>query len=347
MLYGGRSGEHEVSLRSAESVAAALAPCCDVLPVLIDKRGRWLLRDSMGDQGEGRAVFVVPSPDDRGRLRLLESAAVVAEPDVYFPMLHGTYGEDGTVQGLLELAGVAYVGSGVASSAAAMDKALMKALFAQAGLPQVAYRVVAGRDLETEQRVLDELRLPLFVKPANLGSSVAVSKVKRAEELGPALDLALAFDRKALIEAAAHKPREIEVAVLGNELPEASIPGEVRPDREFYDYDSKYSAESRTELLIPAPLSEATQTAVRELALRAFKAVDGAGFARVDFFLEPDEGRLLLNEINTIPGFTSISMFPRMWAASGVSQARLVERLVELSLERQRQRAQLRTDYQA
>ena len=344
LLYGGRSGEHEVSLRSAASVGAALQAQHDVLPVFIDKRGRWLLRSAV-EAPVGRLVFVVPSPADRGRLRLLESGAVAAEPDAYFPVLHGTFGEDGTVQGLLELAGVPYVGSGVAASAAAMDKALMKALFGQAGLPQVDYRVLLGRDAQAEQRALEELGLPLFVKPANLGSSVAVSKVRTAGQLGPALDAALAYDRKVLIEAAACQAREIEVAVLGNDEPQSSLPGEVLPDREFYDYESKYSSASRTKLVIPAVLSDAQRAQIRALAVRAFQAVDACGFARVDFFLEKTSGKLLLNEINTIPGFTSISMFPKMWEASGLGYAELLGQLVELGRERHARRASLRTDY--
>lgn len=344
LLYGGRSGEHEVSLRSAASVAAALQTRHDVLPVFIDKRGRWLLRDSV-DAPAGRLVFVVPSPEDRGRLRLLESGLLAAEPDVYFPVLHGTFGEDGTVQGLLELSGVPYVGSGVAASAAAMDKVMMKALFAQAELPQVDYRVFHSRDARAERRALEDLGLPVFVKPANLGSSVAVSKVRSPEQLGPALEAALDYDRKALVEAAASAAREIEVAVLGNDEPQAALPGEVIPDREFYDYASKYSADSKTELQIPARLPEGLGTQIRALAVRAFRAVDACGFARVDFFLERESGRVLLNEINTIPGFTSISMFPKMWEASGLAYADLLARLVELGQERHARRAGLRTDY--
>jgi D-alanine-D-alanine ligase len=346
LLFGGRSGEHEVSLLSAASVAEGLARRHRVLPVLVDKTGRWLLQEGHTPRPDGGTpVFLVPNPAEKGRLRRLDGSAVLVHPDVYFPVLHGTYGEDGTMQGLFELAAVPYVGSGVAASAAAMDKELMKGLFAHAGLPQVAYRVLRGRDTRAEEECLSVLGLPMFVKPANLGSSVAVSKVKRAEELAPALDLAFAYDVKALVEADAHGPREIEVAVLGNETPEASVPGEIVPDREFYDYVSKYSAESRTELRIPAPLDETTSGMVRDLGRRAFRAVDAAGYARVDFFLEPGSGRVLLNEINTIPGFTSISMFPKLWEATGLSYADLLDRLVELGRARHRQRSHLSTDY--
>jgi D-alanine-D-alanine ligase len=346
LLFGGRSGEHEVSLRSAVSVAAGLSGRHRVLPVLVDKRGRWLLQEGpVPRPGGGRPVFLAPTPEDGGQLRGLDSSGVVAQPEVYFPVLHGTYGEDGTVQGLLELAAVPYVGAGVAASAAAMDKELMKALFAHAGLPQVEYRVLRGRDAAAEAECLASLGLPLFVKPANLGSSVAVTKVKRAEELGPALDLALGYDVKVLVEAAAAAAREVEVAVVGNEVPEASVAGEIVPDREFYDYASKYSSESRTELRVPAPLPAATSESVGTLAVRAFRAVDAAGYARVDFFVERDTGRVLLNEINTIPGFTSISMFPKLWEATGLAYDDLLARLVDLGLARHRRRSLLTTDF--
>jgi D-alanine-D-alanine ligase len=289
-------------------------------------------------------VFLAPVPGDGGRLRRLADAREIARPDAFFPVLHGTYGEDGTVQGLFELAGVPYVGAGVAASAASMDKAMMKALFARAGLPQVEYRVLLRRDPAAEARVLDELSLPVFVKPANLGSSVAVAKVKSAGELAPALDSAFAYDRKVVVEKGV-AAREIEVAILGNDTPDASVPGEIVPDREFYDYDSKYSAESRTELFIPARVDAALAQDVRRLGVAAFQAVDAAGLARVDFFLEKATGRLLVNEINTLPGFTSISMYPKLWAASGVPYPDLLARLVVLGLERHAARARLRTDY--
>ena len=253
VLFGGRSGEHEVSLVSAASVAAGLRPRHDVLCVLIDKAGRWLLQEGEEPRPSGgEPVFLAPVPGDGGRLRRLADARALARPDVFFPVLHGPYGEDGTVQGLFELAAVPYVGAGVAASAASMDKAMMKALFARAGLPQVDYRVLLRRDAAVEARCLEELGLPVFVKPANLGSSVAVAKVKAEGDLGPALDAAFAYDRKVVVEKGV-LAREVEVSVLGNEAPEASVPGEIVPDREFYDYDSKYSPESRTELVIPAP----------------------------------------------------------------------------------------------
>jgi len=340
LLFGGRSGEHEVSVRSAVSVAQGLAPGHAVLPVFIDREGTWRLQDGSAPRPQGgEPVFLVPSPADGGRIRRMADASVVAAPDVYFPVLHGTYGEDGTVQGLLELAGVPYVGSGVAASAAGMDKELMKALFAQSGLPQVAYRVLRrGEPLPD----LGALGLPLFVKPANLGSSVGVSKVKRAADLSAALEVAFHYDRKVVVETGIDA-REIELAVLGNDAPEASLPGEIVPDREFYDYDSKYSADSKTELRIPAPLDEAARSAAQALAVRAFRAVDAAGYARVDFFLERSSGRIVLNEINTIPGFTSISMFPKLWEATGIAYGDLLSRLIRLGLARHRERAHLST----
>jgi D-alanine-D-alanine ligase len=345
LLFGGRSGEHEVSLVSAASVAAGLRASHDVLCVLIDKAGRWLLQEGREPRPSGgEPVFLAPVPGDGGRLRRLADARELARPDVFFPVLHGPYGEDGTVQGLFELAAVPYVGAGVAASAASMDKAMMKALFARAGLPQVEHRVLLRRDPRAEARCLEELGLPVFVKPANLGSSVAVAKVNSERQLAPALDAAFAYDRKVIVEEGV-LAREIEVSVLGNDAPEASVPGEILPDREFYDYDSKYSPESRTELVIPAPLDPAAAEEVRRLGKAAFQAVDAAGFARVDFFLEKETGRLLVNEINTIPGFTSISMYPKLWEASGLPYKELLARLVLLGRERHAARARLRTDY--
>jgi D-alanine-D-alanine ligase len=346
VLFGGRSGEHEVSLVSGASVAGALSERHDVIPVLIDRQGRWLRQSTLAPEG-GEPVFLVPAPEERGALRRRSDFAVVARPDAYFPVLHGTFGEDGTVQGLLDLAAVPYAGSGVAASAAAMDKELMKALFTAAGVPQTPYRVLRRPPDEdgAAVAVIEELGLPVFVKPANLGSSVGVSKVKQAAELGPALDLAFAYDRKVVVEAAVKDNRELEISILGNDEPAASVPGEIIPDREFYDYDSKYSAESRTQLLIPAPLDAAVAAEVGRLGIAAFRAVDACGYARVDLLLERATGKILVNEINTIPGFTSISMFPKLWAASGVPYAELLARLVSLALERHAQRARLRTDY--
>jgi len=345
LLFGGRSGEHEVSLRSAASVAAGLRPRHRLVCVLIDKQGRWLLQPAEEPQPQGgEEVFLAASPSDGGRLRRLEDARELARAEVFFPVLHGTYGEDGTVQGLLELASVPYAGAGVAASAASMDKAMMKALFERAGLEQVPWRLLPRRDPSAEAELVRALGLPLFVKPANLGSSVGVSKVRDARALGGALDLAFRYDRKVIVERGLFV-REIECSVLGNDAPEASLPGEIVPDREFYDYDSKYAADSRTALLIPAPLEPSQASEVRRLAVAAFRAVDACGYARVDLFLEKASGRLLVNEINTIPGFTSISMFPKLWEASGVGYEELLARIVSLARERHSARARLRTDY--
>jgi D-alanine-D-alanine ligase len=345
LLFGGRSGEHGVSVRSAESVAEGLERDHDVACILIEKTGRWRLQDGSRPRAMGgEAIFLAPDPTDEGTLRRFDDAISLVRPDVFFPVLHGPYGEDGTIQGLFDLAGVPYVGAGVAASAAAMDKTLMKSLFAQAGLPQVRHRTLRSREASLEARALDELGLPVFVKPANLGSSVAVSKVSTAEALGAALDLALAYDHKVVIEEAVDA-REIEVAVLGNEGAEPSVPGEIVPDREFYDYDSKYAADSTTKLIIPAPLDEPAAAEIRRLAVDAFAAVDACGLARVDFFVERSSGRVLVNEVNTMPGFTSISMYPRLWAASGVPYRELLARLVALALSRHSRRATLRTDF--
>jgi D-alanine-D-alanine ligase len=345
VLFGGRSGEHEISVRSATSVVQGLAVVHDVLPVLVDRRGGWKLQSGPGVSEEGGTpVFLVPSPSDKGVLRRLEDGSVIARPDVYFPVLHGTFGEDGTIQGLFELAGVPFVGSGCAASAVGMDKAFMKGIFASVGLAQARYRVLLHYQREQARKVVEELGWPVFVKPANLGSSVGISKVKRAEDLDEAVDLAFEYDRKIVIEAGLDA-REIEIAILGNEEPEASLPGEIVPDREFYDYDSKYSADSRTELRIPAPLKDSEVRAAQELGVRVFQAVDASGYARVDLLMDRQTGKMYVNEINTIPGFTSISMFPKLWEAAGIDYDELLSRLVDLGLERHHQRRGLRTDY--
>jgi D-alanine-D-alanine ligase len=267
--------------------------------------------------------------------------------DVVFPVLHGPYGEDGTVQGLLELANVPYVGAGVLASAVAMDKAAAKLAFAANGLPQCDYEVVLKRDWQRDERavlntIVNHLGFPVFVKPANLGSSVGISKARHAAELRTAIALAAEFDRKIVIEAAVPHAREIEVAVLGNDDPEASVPGEIIPSREFYDYEAKYLDGSSRDV-IPAQLPDALATEIRGLAVRAFKALDCAGMARIDFLLAGDSGVLYLNEANTIPGFTTISMYSKMWAASGLSYPALIDRLIALALERHTDKQLLRT----
>jgi D-alanine-D-alanine ligase len=343
LIYGGRSQEHEVSLVSAGAVASTLTQSHDVTPLYVDTAGQWFLQplNEVG-RATNTPVSLAPTPTDRGRLRPLDSGAVLAEPEVYFPLIHGTYGEDGTLQGLLELADVAYVGSGVLASAAGMDKAVMKALFGAKQLPQVDYVVLSGRDGQREKEALEHLGLPAFVKPANLGSSVGISKVKTPMALGAALDEAFALDFKVLIEAAV-TGREIEVSVLGNDDPETSLPGEIVPDRDFYDYDSKYSSASQTKLLIPAPLPPDVAARAQALARAAFSAIGASGLARVDFFLDQRTDRLLVNEINTIPGFTAISMFPKLWQATGVPYDVLLERLLALACQRRDQRQRRRT----
>ena len=372
VLFGGRSGEHEVSLTSAAAVMKALDPAkYELVPVGITREGRWrvgprafgLLKEAAGDDSaeptarlqsvleEGKAV--TPSVDPSGP-KLLPLAKSVASPsarpqvDVIFPVLHGTFGEDGTIQGLLELADVPYVGAGVLASSTGMDKDVMKRLFRDAGLPVVPWELVLRRDWENDpvavrRRIEKRLRYPFFVKPANLGSSVGITKVREAGELATGMDLAARYDRKILVEKAVDA-REIECAVLGNENPEASLPGEVIPVNEFYDYEAKYIKEG-SELLIPARLSPRQVKRVQELAVRAFKAIDCAGMGRVDFLLDRKSGRIFVMEINTIPGFTPISMYPKLWEVSGLPYSKLLDRLIELALERHRDKTRTRYDY--
>jgi D-alanine-D-alanine ligase len=382
ILFGGRSGEHEVSLLSAASVLQAIdRNKYDVVPIGITKDGRWLTAGDAEDllQGKlvieprhlragdpditqpaavlarGEAVVVPPEPvhRERGLIPFQTDAALTRRAsdrainvDIIFPVLHGTFGEDGTIQGLLELADIPYVGAGVLGSAAGMDKDVMKSLFAAAGIPIVKHVTILRSAWEKEPKkvqkfVEDKLRYPLFVKPANLGSSVGISKAHDRKELGPAIEEAARFDRKIVIEQGVggnkNKAREIECSVLGNDEPVASIPGEVVPVKEFYDYNAKYLDEGSA-LIIPAKLSKAETKTIQELAVRSFKAVDCSGLARVDFLMEPGSGskprKIYLNEINTMPGFTAISMYPKLWAASGLQYSDLIDRLIQLGMER-------------
>ena len=379
ILFGGRSGEHEVSLLSAASVFNAIDKNkFEVVPVGITKDGRWVTASDAerllqgkpleheprhlraGDPeatagaavlARGEAVIVPPEPKsamapfqtDAGMATVARRASDRAiNVDVVFPVLHGTFGEDGTIQGLLELADIPYVGAGVLGSAAGMDKDIMKSLFRAGGLPIVKHVTILRGDWEaeprkTEKRIEKALKYPVFVKPANLGSSVGISKAHNSKELGPAIYEAAKFDRKIVIEQGVggtkHKAREIECSVLGNDSPEASVPGEIVPGKEFYDYTAKYLDEG-SELIIPAKLTKAETRKVQQLAIGAFKAVDCSGLARVDFLMDPKTRKIYLNEINTMPGFTAISMYPKLWAASGVSYANLIERLIHLGLER-------------
>ena len=371
ILFGGRSGEHEVSLLSAASVLKAIDKNkYDVVPIGITKEGRWLT-DAHAEQllrGEaeggrhlragdpaatpgaavlarGEAVIVPPVPQSHGLIPF-ESAAVAGQKsidvDVIFPVLHGTFGEDGTIQGLFELADIPYVGAGVLGSAAGMDKDVMKQLFAGAGLAIVKHVTILRSHWEKEPKkviklVESKLKYPVFVKPANLGSSVGISKAHDRKELGPAIETAAGYDRKIVIEQGVggkkKKARELECSVLGNDEPQASTVGEIVPAAEFYDYNAKYLDEG-SQLVIPAKLSKKQIKQVQEMAIRAFQAVDCSGLARVDFLMDPKDEKLYLNEINTMPGFTSISMYPKLWAASGLGYSELIDRLVQLALER-------------
>jgi D-alanine-D-alanine ligase len=347
ILYGGRSAEHQVSVVSARSVMEALDPDrFEVVPVAITREGAWLLPERSPlelpagaaslPEVEAAGIEVALRPE-QGGASLAGRGGGAGRVDVVFPILHGPFGEDGTVQGLFELADLPYVGSGVLASALAMDKAMAKVVLAQAGLPQALHLVVAERAWRADPgrvgaEVAERLAYPVFTKPARLGSSIGISKVKTPDGLAAGLDAAFAHDPKALVEQGV-VARELECGVLGNDAPEASVVGEVIPGHEFYDFEAKYLDES-LKLEIPAQVPDAVAARVRELSLRAFQALDCQGFARVDFFYEEATGRVLLNEVNTIPGFTPKSMFPMLWAASGVAYPDLVARLVELAVER-------------
>lgn len=329
LLCGGQSEEHDVSLSSARSVIAAAGAEFDVVPRVIDRAGRML-----GADASRKALAADPHHGEGSQtLAELDPAAF----DVVFPLLHGPHGEDGTVQGMLELTGVPYVGSGVLGSAVGMDKLAMKAVFAAHDLPQVAYEGITMHrwihDGDGAVGQIERLGLPVFVKPANLGSSVGISRVDAASELRPAIEEAFRHDRRVIVERAVPQVRELEVAVLGNDAPEASPVGEIRYDAPFYDYETKYTA-GRADLQIPADIPDGVADACRDLALRAFTAIDAAGLARVDFFYAEQTGEVFVNEINTMPGFTATSMYPKLWEAAGVPYGELVERLVGLALQR-------------
>jgi D-alanine-D-alanine ligase len=364
VLFGGRSAEHEVSLRSAASVITALDRSKYlIVPIKIRKDGRWELPSSRdhdflegvaGDAAKTVTLLVDPTSPEllcfEASEALWRRSGSSSHLDVVFPVLHGTYGEDGTVQGLLELAGIPCVGASTAASALAMDKALAKSVLRQEGLPVVDDLVVRRIEWSRSSdavidRVEKSLSYPVFVKPANLGSSVGVTKVKSRDALASAVDEALSFDCKAVVEQGVDA-REIELSVLGNEEPVASVPGEIVPSREFYDYRAKY-IDDDSELIIPAPLDEETTEKLKKLGIAAFRALDGSGMARVDFLLERSSGAIFVNELNTIPGFTSISMYPKLWEASGLTMSKLLDRLIDLALERARLRDQLETDYSA
>ncbi len=343
VIFGGQSGEHEVSVVSAQHVMAAARERFDVVPIGVTKTGAWLTPQETARQLERedepyRKTLEISGAE--GLLSRPEALASLREVDVAFPLIHGTFGEDGTLQGLLELAGVPYVGAGVAASAIGMDKALMKRMFRQAGLDVVDHVVVRStqywQEADEVARAVDAATgYPAFVKPANGGSSVGISKVRSREDLGHALCLAFHYDRKALIERAV-EAREVECAVLGNDDPEPSPLGEVRYTREFYDYEAKY-LDPGTRLIIPAELPEATVRQIQDLAVRGYRAIDCAGMGRMDFFLTAD-GRVYIDEINTVPGFTPGSMYPLLWQHAGLGYGELIGRLVDLALERHKER---------
>lgn len=349
VLFGGRSGEHEVSLESARSVLSVLnREKYEIFPVGISHEGLWysgaqvLDRMASGDlQGLSRTTLL-PEPGKPALLKVENGSMELISPiDIVFPVLHGTFGEDGTLQGLLELADLAYVGAGVLGSSVGMDKGVFKDVMLANHIPVVESRLLLRSDIETDlnqvvQQIEEAFGFPVFVKPANLGSSVGISKCLNASDLGEGLLEAARFDRRILVERGVNA-REIEVSVLGNDHPRASVPGEVLPSRDFYSYESKY-VDGTSGLLIPAPLPETQAEEIRSLAIKAFTATDCSGMARVDFFLDRDDGRLYLNELNTLPGFTSISMYPKLWQASGLPYEQLVDTLIDLALERKSDR---------
>jgi D-alanine-D-alanine ligase len=385
ILFGGRSGEHEVSLLSAASILKAIdKKKYDVVPIGITKQGRWVTAHDAqallsgkpapenprlaGDpqatptaavlKSGDEAIIIPPVPAESLQPLQLNASSDLApahsalDIDVIFPVLHGTFGEDGTIQGLFELADIAYVGSGVLGSAAGMDKDAMKKLFAAAGLPQTPYLALLRSEWRANPKLCTKkieaaLKYPIFVKPANLGSSVGISKVHDRSELAAAMDLAASFDRKLVIEQGVGgpgaKPRELEVAVLGNDTPEASVVGEIVPGAEFYDYEAKYLSDASIPI-IPAKLTAAESKQIRKMAIEAFRACDCSGLARVDFLMEParkgKKSRIYLNEINTLPGFTSISMYPKLWQATGLPYKQLIDRLIQLAIERHKEKQQ-------
>ena len=369
LIFGGKSGEHEISLASAQSVARAIDKEKHAVTLIgITKEGRWLAGADvltqlaaasptplLGFNAENSAASAAEAISGKelvpAAFDLLGNKSPLAAIDVAFPLVHGPFGEDGTVQGLLELADIPYVGAGVAASAVGMDKALMKAIFRASNLPAVDWTVVLRHERECSpegalNRIEGALGYPCFVKPANLGSSVGVTKVRNRDELAQALTTAAQYDRKLLAERAVEDAREIECSVLGNDEPIASLPGDVVPRREFYDYVAKYDDRAGTQLIVPADLPPETVHIVQSLAIRTFKAIDCCGMARVDFFLERATNKVFVNEINTIPGFTAVSMYPRMWEKSGLAYSALIDRLIQLALERYADRKKSKTSYQ-
>ncbi len=356
VIFGGRSGEHEVSLVSATSIMGGLPrDRFEVVPIGISKEGKWYAGGGVMEflkRGESNDVVhpAALSPDNEGGLLTYDSGRQSVKLDVVFPVLHGPYGEDGTVQGLLDLAGVPYVGCGVLASAVAMDKVVSKELFIARGIPTAPYVWFFASEWQRDpgaiiERIEKTLTYPLFIKPANMGSSVGIFKVKNRGELTAHVPESARYDRKVVVEEAVPDAREIEVSILGNDRPAASVPGEIIPSNEFYDYDAKY-VDGKSKDAIPADLPQETIRTIQRLAVEAFSAVDGAGLARADFLVSRDNDRVFLNEINTMPGFTSISMYPKLWQATGLAYPDLLSRLVDLALERHREKQELLTSYQ-
>lgn len=343
VLFGGCSGEHEVSIWSAQAIAGALtrgenADRYTVLPVYITKAGEWLLGDAAAAVLQSGKPLSVD--EEETAISRLPQSSQLTEIDIWFPVLHGPYGEDGTIQGLLTLLKKPFVGSGVLGSAVGMDKLAMKTAFAQAGIPQVKYVAVTRAEVWSNpcvfpklcDRIEAELEFPMFIKPANLGSSVGISKVRSRQELEAALDSVASYDRRIIVEAGVNA-REVECAVLGNDTPKASVVGEITFNADFYDYETKYTS-GLADLTIPAKLPEPVSQQIQDMAIQAFQAVDAAGISRVDFFYVESTGEILINEINTLPGFTQTSMYPMLWQASGISFEALVSQLVQFGFER-------------
>ncbi len=350
VVFGGRSGEHEVSLRSARSIIDAIdKDKYDVVSIGITREGRWLVSSAAtlpeAVMQSKHPVALIGDPTNQALVHLSDEGRQVLESerlDVVFPVLHGTYGEDGTIQGLFEMADIAYVGCGVLASSVGMDKVMMKKVFEAHGLPVVPYAYFLRANWEKNpekilQKLQEQLSFPLFVKPANLGSSVGISKAKNEEQLNEAIVLACRYDRKIIVEQGVNA-REFELSVLGNDEPIVSLPGEVIPGAEFYDYNDKY-IDNKTRFEIPAELPEDLIAQMQQLSIKAFQAIDGSGLSRVDLFMDREDGTIYLNEINTLPGFTSISMYPKLWQVSGISYTELIERLIQLALERKADKA--------
>jgi D-alanine-D-alanine ligase len=367
IIFGGRSGEHDVSIRSANAIIEAIDhKRYDVVPLAITKEGKWLppsqstqlLTSSIQKrlnkyEGSNGSIALLGDPSHRGLISLDQKAgsSVAEKLDVVFPALHGTYGEDGTLQGLLEMADVPYVGCGVLASSCGMDKVTMKSLFVQAGLPICKYVWFLRSEWRNDskkilRRIMTEIGVPCFVKPANLGSSVGVSRAKDKESLIRAIELAAEYDRKIIVEEEV-VAREIECAILGNDDPQASLPGEYliyEESARFLDYTEKYANTGRVSFVVPAPLSKPLTKRIRQMAITAFKSIDGSGLARVDFFLDRKSGELVINELNTMPGLTDVSGYPKMWEASGLSFPQLLEKLIELAFERHREKSFTKTN---